>query len=238
MTARLNRNVRHEKMRHSIIIALLSLVLGCTSRPTPQEVLLRADGATIVNGAPMTEKQLRDLAIARYRKHGSFPLTIRADATVPLWRLAHIADIFRAAGVWRIDTGRARPNSPAVLYPTCHTWTNEWKWHGLFAESNSIASIRTSAGVNVRLLPEGALLDSTPQTMQSLLSNLASLSGTDRARVVVTSETNAPHNSLMAVLDACQKHALDPLFVEHWDAEQAESTVPLKAAPSASSTVR
>ncbi len=215
------RDVRHEMMKHGITAILLLLLVGCSSRPTPQEVLLRSDGTVVtVNSAPVTDRQLRDLAIAKYRKQGCFPLTIRADADVPVWRLAHIADIFRSVGVWKINTGATDPNSPALLYPTFHTWGNEWKWHGHFAESNSIAAIRTNAGVNVRLLTDGAQIEATPATRQELLDHLASLAGSDRARVVITADTNAPHSSLMAVLEACEKHAIDPLFVEHWDAEQ------------------
>lgn len=213
-------NVGHKIMRYGITAIFLALLVGCSSRPTPQEVLLRSDGTVTVNGAPVTDRQLRDLAIAKYRKQGSFPLTIRAEANVPVWRLAHTADIFRSAGVWKISTGATDPNSPALLYPTSHTWTNEWKWDGLFDGLDLMATIKTNAGVNVRLLSDGALIESFSATMPELFAHLASIAGGDRARVVITADTNAPHSSLMAVLEACEKHTIDPLFVEHWQAEQ------------------
>ena len=217
-------------MRHAITVVLLALLAGCSSRPSPQGVLLRSDETTIVNGVASTDMQLRDLAIAKVRKHGPFPLTIRADGDVPLSRLARVADIFRAAGVWKIDTGSADPNTPALLYPTFHTWTNEWKWDGLFSESESIAAIKTNAGVNVRLLSDGARDEDSFATMPALVAHLVSLAGGDRARVVITSETNAPHSSLMLVLETCEKHGIDPLFVEQWEAEPAPGHVPSKAA--------
>ncbi len=225
--------VGHEKMKYSIATVILVFIVGCSARPTPQEVFLRADGTIEANGAPTTDRQLRDLAMAKYRRHGSFPLTICADANVPLWRLAHIADIFRASGVWEIHTSRAQAAASAVLYPTFHTWGNEWKWHGHFAGSNSITAITTNAGVNVRLLPEGAQIESSSATMSALLDHLASLAGSDRARVVITANTNAPHSSLMAVLETCQTHEIDPLFVEHWEAEQSDGAVTQESARSA-----
>lgn len=216
-------------MKNTTIVTVLAFLLGCSSRQAPQEVILHADGSATFNGASASDARLRELAIGAYRKHGTFPLTIRAEGTVPLGRLTRVADGFRYVGVWQIHTGPARQDAPALLYPTFQTWTNQWKWHGLFAECNLNVSIQTNAGVNVRLLRDGALLNSSAETMQSLLSHLAALSGTDRARVVITSDTNAPHSSLMAVLKACQTHALDPLFVEHREAEQAESTDQRKA---------
>jgi len=207
-------------IRYGITAIFFALLVGCSSGPTPQEVLLRSDGTVTVNGAPATDRQLRDLAIAKYRKQGSFPLTIRAEANVPVWRLAHIADIFRSAGVWKISTGATDPNSPALFYPTFHTWTNEWKWDRLFAGPDSIAVINTNAGVNVRLVSDDARIEASPVTMPELLGHLAALAGSDRARVIITSDTNAPHSRLMAVLEVCEKHSIDPLFIEHWDAEQ------------------
>lgn len=216
-------------MNYGIRVALLMFLVGCSARPTPQEVLLRSDGRTIVNGAPATDGQLHDLAIAKHRRQGAFLLTVRADADVPLWRLAHIADIFRAAGVWKIDTGSSQPEARPLLYPTFHTWTNEWKWHGLFVESDSITAIKTNAGVNVRLLADGARIEDSPVTMPALLDYLVSLAGGERARLVITSETNAPHGSLMSVLATCEKHGIDPLFVEQREAEQGAA--PLPSAP-------
>ena len=200
-------------MKYAIITLALALIVGCSARPTAQEVFLRADGIAVDNGAPMTDSQLRDHVIAKYRRQGPFPVTVRADANVPLLRLKHVADIYRAVGLWKIDIGSADPNTPVLLYPTFQTWTNEWKWNGLFA-SQSMAAIKTNTGVNVRLLSHGAQIETIPATMQEVAQQLASLSGGDHARVAITADTNAPHSSLMAVLEMCKKHAIDVLFVE------------------------
>lgn len=128
--------------------------------------------------------------------------------------------MYRYAGLWKIETGRDDPSTPALLYPTPETWTNEWKWHGLFA-LESMGAIKTNAGVNVRLLSGGAQIEAIPATMQEIVQHLASLSGGGRARVLVTADASAPHSSLMTVLEICKKYAIDVLFLEHWEAEQA-----------------
>lgn len=209
-------------MKHVITALVWALIVGCSARPTAQEVFLRDDGTTVVSGVLMTDSQLRDQARAKYRKQGPFVVTVRADAKVPLWRLEHVADIYRAVGLYKIDTGSADPNTPALLYPTFNTWTNEWEWNGVVA-GNPMAAIKTNVVVNVRLLSDGAQIEGIPAAMQGITQHLASLSGGDRARVVITADTNAPHSSLLAVLMVCEKKGMDALFVEHWQAAPATS---------------
>jgi hypothetical protein len=115
-----------------------------------------------------------------------------------------------------------------LLYPTFHTWTNEWKWDGLFVDEGQ--AIQTNAGVNLRLRGDAVLIDGHTVLQEDLDLQLGGLTGTDRDRVLLTADPEMPHARLMSALQACKNHRLDVTFREDWEAEPAPGHVPSKAA--------
>jgi len=201
-----------------IAISTICALAGCARR-TALEAAIQADGAVMIDGASLSDQQVLDRAVAKYRRRGAFPVAIRADGSVPQRRFQDVCDIFRRAGVYEISTGSSERNSPVLLYPTFHTWTNEWKWDGLFVDEGQ--AIQTNAGVNVRLRGDAVLIDGHTVLQDDLDSQLGGLTGTDRNRVLLTADPETPHARLMATLKACENHRLDVTFREDWETKPA-----------------
>ena len=200
----------------SIVLAVIVACAGCARRTTV-EAIIHADGSVIVDGSALSDQQIRDFAAARFHRQGTFSVIVRADDSVPQRRMMEVRDNFRIWGARCIAVGDSHPGTPVLLYPTPETWTNEWKWHGLFTDDGR--AIQTNAGVNVRLRAKDGLVDGRLVPFGPIVSELAALRNTDRCRVLITVEPAAQHGQLMAILRACHENQLDTTVIEPREAK-------------------
>lgn len=73
--------------------------------PDTHTIVIEVDrrGWISINNLQLSEKQLGDIMLGRYRRLGTFPVMIRADKNTKHKDVRRVMDICTAVGIWRID---------------------------------------------------------------------------------------------------------------------------------------
>jgi len=73
--------------------------------PDVRTIVIEVDrrGWISINNLQLNEKTLRDIMLGRFKRHGPFPVMIRADKNTQHKDVRKVMDICSAAGIWRID---------------------------------------------------------------------------------------------------------------------------------------
>lgn len=200
----------------SLIPVLCFLMTSCSRTPENVKIDLTGKSQVILNGQGVgslssLRNELRELR----KKYGVLEVLVRADGEIKMERFHGIADLISSEGFGNILTGRVGGDD-LLLYPTFHTWTNEWKWDSYFDRENEHIRIKPDHGINIRLLSDGVLIESETHSLDDAFSHLKNLSGGDRARAVLSADPEAEYGDLLRLLEVCKEYSIDTLYVQDW----------------------
>ena len=203
-------------MKYLILILAFCFLVSCSRAPESVNIDLTSGGTIALNGHGVNSlSSLRDELRHLRSNFGPIEVTVRADSKIKMERFHDVADISSSEGFGNISTGELG-SGDLLLYPTFHTWTNEWKWDSYFDKENEQMRLKPDHGTNIRLLFDGVLIESETHSLDDAFSHLKGLSGGDRARAVLSADPEAEHGDLLQLLKVCKEYSIDTLYVQDW----------------------
>ena len=201
-----------------LIISMLALFClnACSQAPQRVEIMISEENTIVLNSRQLESIHAfrNEIRVLR-RKFGTRPVWIIADSNVSIMDFQNVAQVTREEGLGNIYTGN-RTGDDFLLYPIMCTWTNEWQWDSYLDKESEHIRIHAYAGTNIRLLPDGVLIEKESKSIEDVVAHFTNLSGGNRARAVLSADPKARHEDLIKLLKLCREYAIDPLYIDHW----------------------
>ncbi|MCC5843808.1 MAG: hypothetical protein JJU05_06100 [Verrucomicrobia bacterium] len=203
-------------MKKLVLIFTLFYLNACSKAPSRVEIVISEENSITLNGSMVDNlNSFRDEIRKIRREFGDLPVWITTSGEVTVIDFQNVALVTREERLGNIYSV-SRIGEDSVLYPIMSPWTNEWKWHSFFDNESEHIRIHPDAGTNVRLLPDGVLIETEVRSINEINEHFKSLSGGDRARVVLSADPKARHEDLIYILKLCREYSIDPIYIKDW----------------------
>jgi biopolymer transport protein ExbD len=210
-------------MKTIVTCAFLTItvhLVGCREPENTARLVIRPDGTIFVQGERMTDAKDVTIHLTRIMQARGQPPVVEINTDDSVTHGQFVSGIVGPCAQAGIQTFLCRPHNRASFteYPTVLSWTNEWKWHGMFTND---VELRTNLGVNLRVHADGVMINGNRARLSELPMRLSGGLSAGMGRASVTASDDARLKDVLDVLKACEEMKIDATIFLREDANTA-----------------